>query len=75
MITLTRLFNIREGFSRKDDTLPKRCLEEPLPSGPYKGELTHLEPMLTDYYHLRGWDEDGKPTKETIKKLGLIGIL
>lgn len=75
VITLTRLFNTREGFTRKDDTLPKRCLEEPLPEGPYKGQVNHLEPMLNEYYRLRGWDEEGIPTEETVKKIGLKDIL
>ena len=75
VITLTRLFNVREGFTRKDDTLPRRCLEEPLPEGPYRGQVTHLEPMLNEYYRIRGWDEEGIPTEETVKKTGLKDIL
>ncbi|WP_455367227.1 aldehyde ferredoxin oxidoreductase family protein, partial [[Eubacterium] cellulosolvens] len=75
VITLTRMFNVREGFSRKDDTLPKRCLEEPLPEGPYKGQTTHLDPMINEFYQMRGWDKEGNPTKETIKNLKLNTIL
>ncbi len=71
-ITLKRLFNAREGITRADDKLPKRFTKEPMPEGPGKGQVVDLEPMLDDYYKLRGWDrETGLPTKETIQKLSL----
>lgn len=75
VITLARLFNIREGFGRKDDTLPKRSLMEPLAEGPSAGQVVHLEQMLNDYYELRGWDTNGEPTKGTIRDLELDKIL
>ena len=74
--TVARMFNVREGFSRKDDTLPHRILNEPLPDGPPKGiyvKQEDLDLMLDDYYALRGWDNNGVPLPETIKKLGLEG--
>jgi len=62
IITLERMFNIREGFSRKDDTLPARILHEPLPDGMAQGKMIHcLDQMLDDYYRLRGWDHNGVP--------------
>ena len=71
---LTRAFNAREGFTRKDDTLPKRIME-PLPDGPIKGEAypaNTLERMLDLYYDYRGWDKDrGWPTKRKLEELGL----
>lgn len=71
-VTLKRLFNVREGISRKDDKLPSRFTDEPMPEGPGKGQRVNLEPMLKDYYRLRGWDmENGLPTKETIRMLSL----
>jgi aldehyde:ferredoxin oxidoreductase len=71
-VTLKRLFNAREGISRKDDTLPSRFLDEPMPEGPGKGQIVDLDPMLDDYYRLRGWDlETGLPTKETKHRLSL----
>ncbi len=71
-ITLKRLFNAREGITRKDDRLPDRFTKDPMPEGPGKGQVVHLEPMLDDYYRLRGWDlETGLPTKETIARLSL----
>jgi len=68
---LERLFNLKAGFTRKDDTLPPRFLKEPIPAGPSKGEVCDLDQMLPLYYKLRGWDKEGVPTKETLKELGL----
>ena len=71
-VNLKRLFNAREGISRKDDNLPARFTDEPMPEGPGKGQVVDLESMLNDYYRLRGWDmETGLPTKETIRRLSL----
>jgi len=72
---IIRMFNVREGVTRKDDTVPRRFMEEPLPSGPVKGHRLTLEDfnkMLDEYYKLRGWDEEGKPTKEKLRELGLL---
>jgi aldehyde:ferredoxin oxidoreductase len=71
---LTRLFNMREGLDRGDDTLPPRCLREPMPDGPAKGEVVDLDPMLNSYYEIRGWDENGAPTGETLERLALSKI-
>jgi aldehyde:ferredoxin oxidoreductase len=68
--TLERMFINREGFDRKDDTLPPRLLKEPMPEGAAKGHVADLEKMLDEYYRVRGW-KDGKPTKEKLKELGL----
>ena len=71
---LTRLFNVREGITRKDDTLPPRFMEEPLPEGATKGQVVTkemLDEMLDEYYALRGWDKNGVPTEEKLKELGL----
>jgi len=61
-------FNVREGFTRKEDTLSRRILTEPLSSGVSKGQrLTQaqLNHMLGEYYTLRGWDKTvGAPTKK-----------
>jgi aldehyde:ferredoxin oxidoreductase len=62
VITLERKFNIREGLSRKDDTLPPRLLNEPLPDGMAAGKKVEgLDLMLDDYYAIRGWDKNGVP--------------
>ena len=70
---LARIFNVREGLTRADDTLPPRLLEEPLPEGPAAGKVNeNLPAMLDKYYELRGWDKaTGKPTPEKLKELGL----
>jgi aldehyde:ferredoxin oxidoreductase len=62
VITLERKFNIREGFTRKDDTLPSRLLNEPMPEGMAKGKKVEgLDIMLDQYYAIRGWDREGNP--------------
>ncbi|MFX0153851.1 MAG: aldehyde ferredoxin oxidoreductase family protein [Candidatus Hodarchaeota archaeon] len=72
LFNLARVYNIREGLTRADDTLPARLLEEPLPEGPAKGQIVNLEPLLNSYYENRGWDKQtGKPTKEKLIELGL----
>jgi aldehyde:ferredoxin oxidoreductase len=69
---LERLFNLKAGFTRKDDTLPMRILKEPIKTGPSKGEIEELDKMLDDYYKVRGWDKNGIPTNEKLKALGLL---
>jgi aldehyde:ferredoxin oxidoreductase len=72
--TLIRLFNVREGLTRKDDWLPHRTLFEPLPDGPGRGQCVgeeNLTRMLDEYYACRGWDAEGVPTRETLRKYGL----
>ncbi|MCX5887303.1 MAG: aldehyde ferredoxin oxidoreductase family protein [Proteobacteria bacterium] len=62
IINLERRFNIREGFSRKDDTLPARLLKEPLPEGMAEGKtVTGLDIMIDEYYEIRGWNKEGNP--------------
>jgi len=68
---LERLFNIREGFARKDDTLPPRLLNEPMPLGPAAGQVVELDRLLDDYYRTRHWDENGFPTRRLLKQLEL----
>jgi aldehyde:ferredoxin oxidoreductase len=68
--TLIRMFNLREGLTCKDDTLPYRTLHEPLPNGPAKGQCIgeeNLNRMIDEYYAGRGWDSSGIPTEETLK--------
>ncbi|MCZ7545223.1 MAG: aldehyde ferredoxin oxidoreductase C-terminal domain-containing protein [Anaerolineae bacterium] len=73
--TLARLCNLREGFTRADDTLPKRALREALGDGPAKGQTVDLEPMLDEYYALMGWDHAGAPTPACLESLGLDTLL
>lgn len=68
---LERMFNMGAGFTKADDTLPKRVMEEPAPSGAGKGKVAELDKMLPEYYELRGWTPDGEPTTQTMSRLGL----
>jgi aldehyde:ferredoxin oxidoreductase len=68
---LERQFNLAAGFTSADDTLPKRLLAEPANSGPAKGKVNELHKMLPAYYAARGWSVDGRPTPETLTRLGL----
>ncbi len=72
IVNLNRMFNVREGITRKDDTLPNRLTKEPAPAGPCKGHVVELDRMLREYYKLRGWDlKTGLPTEAKLRKLGL----
>lgn len=68
---MERQFNLAAGFTGKDDTLPKRLLKDAAKTGPAKGRVNGLDQMLPEYYQLRGWDDAGVPTQETLSKLGL----
>ena len=74
--TLARLFNVREGFSKKEDTMPPRMYLDPLPDGNAGKVVTmqDFEDMLTEYYQLWGWDDQGKPKTSTIHELGLTEL-
>ncbi|MEM3386832.1 MAG: aldehyde ferredoxin oxidoreductase family protein [Nitrososphaerales archaeon] len=74
IINIERAFVVREGITRKDDTLPERFLKEPLPPecGPSAGSIVELEPMLDEYYEVRGWDKKtGIPKRSTLERLDL----
>lgn len=65
---LERVIMNKYGFTGKDDTLPRRLLQEPMPEGPAKGHVVELDKMKEEYYKLRGW-VDGVPTPEKLKEL------
>jgi len=74
--TLERMFNLREGFTRKDDSLPERYFKEPTPIGlpvarGRKIDKGKFEKMLDEYYALHRWDQNGVPTKDTLEILKL----
>jgi len=75
IITIEKAFNVREGATRKDDTLPWRFMNEPVRSGPRAGMVTssdELGEMLDEYYDLHGWDKKTSwPFKETLEGLKL----
>jgi aldehyde:ferredoxin oxidoreductase len=74
IVNMERAFNVRNGFGRADDTLPRRILEEPLHTKGAPGEgqtIRSLDKFLDRYYALRGWTANGVPTSEKLKQLGL----
>lgn len=78
IINLERAYIVRAGIRRRDDTLPKRFLTEPLPKecGPSAGSIVELEPMLDEYYENHQWDkETGIPTREKLIDLGLENVV
>ena len=73
--TLERTMLAKDGMTRKEDTLPKRYFDEPVVEGPAQGEVIlreAFEKMLDEYYRLHGWDGNGVPKKESLKRLGLF---
>jgi len=68
---LERLFNLREGFTSEDDTLPPRFSQETLPRGHSKGQTVDLDPLLDEYYALRGWETSGVPGAQKLAELRL----
>ena len=74
---LKKLFNIREGWTRADDTLPERVLTEPLADGAAAGvglSDGDLQMMVSAYYRARGWNQDGTIPDEKLNELGLLDI-
>lgn len=71
---MARLFNLREGFTREDDTLPKRIFSA-LPEGPLSETIIDYDEFqiaLSELYRIKGWDtETGVPTPEKLTELGL----
>jgi aldehyde:ferredoxin oxidoreductase len=76
--TVARLINIREGLGRKDDTLPWKVMNMPIPDeGPVKGAVVtqeELDLLLDDYYVSRGWTLEGVPTAAKLKELGMESL-
>jgi aldehyde:ferredoxin oxidoreductase len=70
-LDLFRVFNAREGLTRKDDKLPKKFFKQLQGTGPTAGfALTHeeVDSAIDEYYRLAGWTNDGVPTPDTLKK-------
>jgi len=75
---LERAYEVREGMTREDDTLPEKEFNNPVSRGWFKGmilERNKFEKMKDEYYAIRGWDvKTGIPTEETLKKFGLDDV-
>lgn len=74
IFNLKRMYNVKCGISRKDDTLPPRILNSTRGEGGAADHLPPLNQMLFEYYEARGWSEFGIPTPETVKRVGLDEI-
>jgi len=76
---VARIFNIREGLGRKDDTLPWKVMNQPITDeGPAKGAYVsqkELDLLLDDYYEARGWTKEGIPTIEKLKELAMDDLI
>jgi aldehyde:ferredoxin oxidoreductase len=66
---LERIMNVREGISGKDDEIPPRMLEEPLPNN--STASIPIKEMLKRYYKIRKWDDNGIPTRTKLSQLGI----
>jgi aldehyde:ferredoxin oxidoreductase len=77
VLCLERSFNVREGFSRKDDTLPARMRTEPLKNaGPATGQvIRNLDKLLDEYYDALGYSHQGIPTEEKLRQIGLEWVI
>lgn len=73
IMCIERNFNVREGFRRKEDSLPRRMVSEPLRNaGSSTGQVVkNLGGMLDEYYEALGYTKDGVPTMEKLKELGI----
>jgi aldehyde:ferredoxin oxidoreductase len=76
-VNLKKAFNIREGWTAADDTLPPRLTSEPIPDGPAKGHFITPEELrleIDDYYEARGWTKDGLIPASKLKGLGMPDV-
>ncbi len=71
---LERLWNLKAGLTKADDSLPERLLKEAHTAGPSAGVTVQLDVMLPVYYRERGWDEEGVPGSEKLAELGLAAL-
>ncbi len=72
VLNIGRAFNQREGFTRKDDTIPNRLVKDALSNGPAAGQKIpqeEFDKMLSDYYEVMGWTENGTLPEDTLKTL------
>jgi len=71
---LIRLYNLAAGFTAADDVLSEKMAKKALKQGPHDGRVISteiLEEMKARYYHIRGWDEGGRPQQEKLRELGI----
>jgi len=73
IFTLQRLINLRDGYTKKDDIFPPK-MYVPAKKGFRAGKIPPVNDLLNEYYELRGWDKEGRPTKEKLEKLDLLNF-
>ena len=74
---LIRLYNCKAGFTAADDVLSEKMTKKALKNGPHEGRVLNkedLEKMKALYYHLRGWDKEGRPGEAKLRELGLQNL-
>lgn len=71
IFNLKKLYNLKMGLTKKDDTLPARIRQHKLIEGGAKNYIPDLDKMLQEYYDFRGWDSEGNPKIETLDRLDL----
>jgi len=69
---LKRMYNVRCGITRKDDTVPTRMLREKRGEGGAAENLPPFSETLDEYYRYRDWDQNGIPTKTKLLELGIV---
>ena len=77
IVNLKKLFNVREGWTRAEDTLPERFLAEALPGGATAGATLSredLDRMILSYYRARGWNDQGEVPWSLRERLGLTDV-
>ena len=73
---LARAFTMRESGGQAVDRLPFK-ITQPMPEGATKGQrisADELKSALAEYYQIRGWSEDGRPTAKKLRELGLDAV-
>jgi aldehyde:ferredoxin oxidoreductase len=77
IVCLERCFNVREGFRRKDDSLPRRMVTEPLRNaGPANGQVVaNLDGLLDEYYQAFGYSPQGIPTTARLEAMDLHDVI
>jgi aldehyde:ferredoxin oxidoreductase len=78
VIDLERVINMREGITRKDDTLPARYFDEPMNGRKTKGHYIDRDKfgkMLDEFYALHGWDKEGRPPRERVAEFEAMGAM
>ncbi len=71
IVHMQKIFNLRQGCGPDDDNLPELFLQSPIENGPIQGRTVNLAPMIKSFYERMGWDENGRPTLETLQAFDL----